>query len=197
MNGANSHKKCTPHLPTHLSYSLALNSELFHLGEVVVKCHDVSDDGLLIWVLCENIYKRKWKISQISHSRPNQRQSLVFFPGSTMFTVTRLLGLTIWSHQASALQRWRRSGDCGSDWISLNCYSQPDQGWERNIEGKRVYCREWETEQTDFMCVYTLKLERVALLFISPYRCLCMRALKAMPSFQLVVKFVMLMLGYL
>lgn len=33
--------------------------------------------------------------------------------------------------------------------------------------------------------------------FISPYRCLCMRALKAMPSFQLVVKLVMLTLGYL
>lgn len=33
--------------------------------------------------------------------------------------------------------------------------------------------------------------------FVSPYRCLCMRALKAMPSFQLVVKFVMLTLWYL
>lgn len=32
---------------------------------------------------------------------------------------------------------------------------------------------------------------------VSSYRCLCMRALKAMPSFQLVVKFVMLTLGYL
>lgn len=32
---------------------------------------------------------------------------------------------------------------------------------------------------------------------ISAHRCLCMRALKAMPSFQLVVKFVMLTFGYL
>lgn len=32
---------------------------------------------------------------------------------------------------------------------------------------------------------------------VSAHRCLCMRALKAMPSFQLVVKFVMLTLGYL
>lgn len=32
---------------------------------------------------------------------------------------------------------------------------------------------------------------------VSSHRCLCMRALKAIPSFQLVVKFVMLTLGYL
>lgn len=41
--------------PSHLSNSLAFDSELLHLREVVVECHDVRDDGLLIWVLCEHI----------------------------------------------------------------------------------------------------------------------------------------------
>lgn len=40
----------------HLPHSFPFDGELLHLREIVVKGHDVSDDGLLIWVLCENIY---------------------------------------------------------------------------------------------------------------------------------------------
>lgn len=58
-------------LPSHLSNSLALDSELLHLGEVVVKCHDVCDDGLFIWVLCEHIYKAKQSAGQ---PEPSQRR---------------------------------------------------------------------------------------------------------------------------
>lgn len=56
--------------PSYFSNSLALDSELLHLREVVVECHNVRDDGLLIWVLCEHIYTTEWQTSQ---SQPSQR----------------------------------------------------------------------------------------------------------------------------
>lgn len=59
---------------SHLSDPLALDSELLHLGEVVVKSHHVRDDGLLIWVLCEHIYKTKQRTCQ---SQPGQKSFLV------------------------------------------------------------------------------------------------------------------------
>lgn len=42
----------------HLPDSLALNCQSFHLREVVVKCNNVCDYGLLIWVLSEHICKQ-------------------------------------------------------------------------------------------------------------------------------------------
>ncbi len=53
------HERVSIIFTSHLSNSLALDSELLHLREVVVKRHDVCDDGLLIWVLCEHIYRTK------------------------------------------------------------------------------------------------------------------------------------------
>lgn len=123
-------------------------------------------------------------------------------------SVTRLLGLTVWSRQASALLRWRHSGGCGSDWTFSGCYIPPDLAWERKkakeeketvkeMKERWRRMRRWDTEQTWFrVCLHSSWWEWIWS-FISSYRCLCMRALKAMPSFQQVVKFVMLTLGYL
>lgn len=42
----------------YLPNSLALNCQSFHLGEIVVKCNNICDYGLLIWILSEHICKQ-------------------------------------------------------------------------------------------------------------------------------------------
>lgn len=40
----------------YLSDSLPFDGKLLHLGEVVIKCHNIGDDGLFIRVLREHVY---------------------------------------------------------------------------------------------------------------------------------------------
>lgn len=81
---------------SHLSDSLALDGELLHLGEVVVECHHVRDDGLLVRVLCEHICETKPVKSQPERS-------------FDLFFSTRLINMSV-----SSVRGWGWGGGGGS-----------------------------------------------------------------------------------